>query len=243
MSAPARRPRSPERVWVSAPPGDWLSCPVCLDLLADPVSLSVCGHSFCRACVASSLARRRSCPSCVAAVPEAMDAAALPSNWLARNARDALRLRCRYGVRQQGDAWVADDGGCPAVLALDALAAHEASCAHAPAACPFAGCGALLRPGDAAAHDAACAAAHQASERAARLAGEARLAALEAAAAADRASLAAATRSLATVTRSLDAVDKRLEAVEARARAADAPSAAAAGWTLLASTRSLAVTT
>lgn len=45
-------------------------CPICLQLLAKPVTLG-CGHNFCSPCLAAALAegRTRRCPSCRAAVP------------------------------------------------------------------------------------------------------------------------------------------------------------------------------
>ena len=170
-----RRGRSPERVYVT-PPADVLHCAVCLDVLSAPVSLPACGHTYCRACVASILAKpaaQRKCPTCRSDVSRGVVAAALPLNWLAKAQIDALRVRCRFGVKEEGDGWVADEAGCPAQLSLDGAAAHEATCGFTTTACPFAGCGVELRRSDVASHNAASMQAHLDGERAARMAGEA----------------------------------------------------------------------
>ena len=181
-----RRGRSPERVYVTPPP-EVLHCAVCLDVLSAPVSLPACGHTYCRACVASILAKpaaQRKCPTCRSDISRVVVAAALPLNWLAKAQIDALRVRCRFGVKEEGEAWVADEAGCPAQLTLDGAAAHEATCAFATTTCPFAGCGVELRRSDVASHNAASMQSHLDGERAARLADAAaftsRFAAIEA---------------------------------------------------------------
>jgi hypothetical protein len=45
-----------------------LICAVCKELLCLPISLP-CGHNFCKSCAEKSLATKRECPSCRAAVP------------------------------------------------------------------------------------------------------------------------------------------------------------------------------
>ena len=188
-----RRSRSPERVYV-VPVADWLRCAVCIDVLSEPVSLPACGHTFCRACVASVLARpaaQRKCPNCRKDVARSVAAAALPLTWSVDAAVDALRVRCRFGVKEEGDGWVADEAGCPAQLSLDGAAAHEATCGFAFTTCPFAGCGVQLRRSDVASHNAASVQAHLDGERAARMACEARLASSEARLALSDARLAA----------------------------------------------------
>ncbi|XP_067319509.1 uncharacterized protein [Anolis sagrei] len=52
--------------------GESLRCPLCRDLFRDPVLLSGCGHSLCRACLAhcwAPLARRLRCPTCREPLP------------------------------------------------------------------------------------------------------------------------------------------------------------------------------
>ena len=173
-----QRARSPTRVSF-VPPSRHLSCTLC-DYNFKEVNLP-CGHMVCRACVLRWFARQRTCPECRVDIPPG---APLPTNWTVRAMMDELRVRYRFGVKEEGDGWVADEAGCPARLSLDGAAAHEATCGFATTTCPFAGCGASLRRSDVALHNEASVRAHLDGERAARLAGEAaatsRFAAMEA---------------------------------------------------------------
>ena len=42
-----------------------IRCPICLDYFTDPVSLTVCSHSFCKACLNSAFELRETCPLCI----------------------------------------------------------------------------------------------------------------------------------------------------------------------------------
>ena len=193
-----RRGRSPERVYAT-PPSKSLECVVCLNILSDSVSLPACGHTFCRGCVASVLAKpaaQRKCPNCRKGVAPSVAAAALPLNWTVKSFLDALRVRCRAALllRREGGGRRVGGGqaGCPAQLTLDGAAAHEATCGFATTViCPFAGCGVELRRSDVASHNAASMQAHLDGERAARLTDAARVAASDARLAALEARLAA----------------------------------------------------
>ena len=46
---------------------DSLKCPVCFEVLREPVMLKggqACTHSFCRECLVKHLERTRNCPTC-----------------------------------------------------------------------------------------------------------------------------------------------------------------------------------
>lgn len=59
---------------------DQLSCPVCLDLLCEPVPWPGCLHSYCFACAARTRRRRAPCcPLCRAPAPRATSVSELPS--------------------------------------------------------------------------------------------------------------------------------------------------------------------
>ncbi|XP_049436296.1 tripartite motif containing 108 isoform X1 [Epinephelus fuscoguttatus] len=45
-----------------------LTCPICLTIFTDPVTL-LCGHSFCRGCITDALWSQELCPQCRTAVP------------------------------------------------------------------------------------------------------------------------------------------------------------------------------
>ena len=182
LSSAARRPREPGRVWVEAPAPD-LECSVCQDVFNDPVSLP-CGHTFCRVCAVSWFAGRRGrlCPVARCAASAGAKPAELPTQFVVRSVVDALRVRCRHGLREAAadGVWEPDPDGCPAHLRLSEASAHEATCEYALEVCSFACCGVQRRRRDADAHDAVAAARHARAERDAREALEARVAAGEA---------------------------------------------------------------
>jgi sugar lactone lactonase YvrE len=156
-------------VWVTPPAPD-LECSVCSEVFTDPVQLA-CGHTFCRACAVrwfTSSAKR--CPVARCAASAGSKPASLPTAFALKGVVEALRVYCRFGVREdERGAWKPDPEGCLAQLSRSDAAAHEAACEHALEACPFAGCGVQRRRRDADAHDAEMAVAHARGERDARL--------------------------------------------------------------------------
>ena len=173
-----RRARSPTRVFFVSP-SHHLVCSLCDVNFNEVVLPCAGGHTFCRACVVRWFARQRTCPDCRFLILASFTAATLPANRLAKAQIDELRVRCRFGVKEEGDGWVADEAGCPAQLSLDGAAAHEAVCGFATTTCHFAGCGVELRRSDVTSHNATCVHEHLDGERTARLADAARLAAVE----------------------------------------------------------------
>ena len=67
LSSPARRRQDPYRLMVDHPTPSLVSsecvCLVCMELLYEPVT-TVCGHTFCRLCLARSLDHKNLCPFC-----------------------------------------------------------------------------------------------------------------------------------------------------------------------------------
>ena len=171
-----RREREPPAcVWVTPPVLD-LVCSVCTEVFTDPVTLA-CGHTFCRGCAASWFTSpAKVCPVARCPASAGSTPAALPAAYALKSMVEALRVRCRFGVVDDGrGGWMADPEGCQAQLSRAEAAAHEAACEHALEVCPFAGCGVQRRRRDADAHDAELAVAHARGERDARLALEARV--------------------------------------------------------------------
>lgn len=160
-----------------------LSCSVCEEAFTQPVSLA-CGHTYCRTCAELWFTGGpdRRCPAARCEASAGATPSALPTNYVIQSMVAQQRVHCRFGLRalEQSGAWVPYPAGCQAQLALDEAEAHEAVCGFALVCCPFAGCGAELRRRDSDAHDAEAAVKHARGERAARLAGEARLAAVQA---------------------------------------------------------------
>ena len=59
QTGPANRPQEPASAIVL----EDYNCPICLDLLLEPV-VGACGHEFCKDCYTRWLARSRAYPSC-----------------------------------------------------------------------------------------------------------------------------------------------------------------------------------
>ena len=80
--------------------GHMLKCSLCLDLFEDPVSLASCGHTFCRQCALDTLKQKRECPldrkPCTG---RGAGASLFNPNFTAKAGIDALRVRCRWGLR------------------------------------------------------------------------------------------------------------------------------------------------
>ena len=211
-----RRARSPTRVFF-VPPSRHLLCSLCDENFIEVVLPCAGGHNFCRACVLRWFERQRTCPECRAAIPA--NAALLPNRAVMAQV-DELRVRCRFGLKEEGDGWVVDVTGCPAQLSLDGAAAHEAACGFASIACPFAGCGVALRRDESDTHDATFAVAHARGERAARLADATALAAFKASAAAATSCLEARVATL----------ERRLPALRGAPLAPPVSSLLSNGW-------------
>ncbi|XP_013400013.1 E3 ubiquitin-protein ligase TRAF7-like [Lingula anatina] len=101
-----------------------LLCSVCSAVLEDAV-LTPCGHSFCLLCLETWLSRpgTNSCPECRAVC---LSNEATPIHSI-RNLINSLDIDCDYA-----------DRGCKAVVKVENLPQHRASCNFAPVQC--AGC-------------------------------------------------------------------------------------------------------
>lgn len=99
---------------------DTLKCPVCFELLWDPVFACgrSCQHVFCRACVEPALAVSQNCPNCRAD----MDVEDLESHHAIRTLLGEVLVRCRWSCGWTGrfDERFAHSSKCP-VAQLEAL--------------------------------------------------------------------------------------------------------------------------
>ncbi|RVE70209.1 hypothetical protein OJAV_G00062630 [Oryzias javanicus] len=79
-----------------------LTCSVCLNLFTEPVML-LCGHSFCRECITTSLSSQQCCPQCRSEV--SMKKTSLTTNHalksLAERAKETKRIRKESGTDSQ----------------------------------------------------------------------------------------------------------------------------------------------
>ena len=111
-----RREREPERVWV-VPPAPELECSVCTEVFTDPVTLA-CGHTFCRQCAVDWFTTpRKLCPVARCPASAKTKPAQLPTAYALKGMIDALRVYCRYGLREDEGRWMPDPEGCLAAPA------------------------------------------------------------------------------------------------------------------------------
>ncbi len=135
-----------------------LLCPLCLDVLDDPVS-GACGHASCRECLAQHLSNHSDCPQCRGALSEN----ALVPNVIVRSMVSELNLVCPNNPsseeepaakRARGEAGAVDVNVCNWQGKCDTLAAHRATCPREIVPCPMheLGCTARIMRCELAAH-------------------------------------------------------------------------------------------
>lgn len=95
-----------------------LMCPICHQVLEDPLQVPQCEHAFCSACIKEWLARNDSCPVDRTAVTSEQ---LKPVPRILRNLLARLKISC--GNKNHG---------CNAVVKLDALRQHLEECMHNP---------------------------------------------------------------------------------------------------------------
>lgn len=95
---------------------DMLICPICMEILQDPVFFggNPCQHVFCRECIRNALERKRECPMCRAAIGPQLT---LPHHAI-RSFIDGMCVRCEHACGWTGryDARPHHAQVCPIVL-------------------------------------------------------------------------------------------------------------------------------
>ncbi|XP_017067964.1 E3 ubiquitin-protein ligase NRDP1 [Drosophila eugracilis] len=95
-----------------------LICPICTDVLEEPVQSSECEHAYCRACIDKWMLQKQICP---------VDRSVLlythlvPVSRLMRNMLARLKIKCSFS-----------QNGCAQLLALEDFRTHVATCEHNP---------------------------------------------------------------------------------------------------------------
>ena len=111
-------------------PSSALLCPICQDLLSNPLITPSCSHSFCSACIQQALQRDSSvCPLC----RKPVQLHQLHPNLALKQLIEDLRIWCPNHGR-----------GCPAQLTRDQVQRHlEEHCDYKDEQCPYQrfGCG------------------------------------------------------------------------------------------------------
>ena len=114
----------PSTLHASSIRDDVWTCPICLELLNDPVETPCCNNLFCEVCVESLL----KCPLCQRVLDKCQP------NVPIRRLMNELSVACPYQ-------------DCTCVIKKPALKVHVATCDYAPLKCDFGGdlCGDILR--------------------------------------------------------------------------------------------------
>lgn len=95
-----------------------LICPICSQVLEEPVQVVTCEHAFCQACITEWLSRQPTCP--VDRQPiTTVNLRSVPR--ILRNLLSRLNIACDNAIY-----------GCNQVLKLDALQGHLDECEHNP---------------------------------------------------------------------------------------------------------------
>lgn len=72
------------------PQSDHLKCPICFNIMKDPVQCPTQGHTFCRYCVSTHLVRNETCPTC----QEPLKVEKLIPNRVIRSMIEDAEVRC-----------------------------------------------------------------------------------------------------------------------------------------------------
>ena len=105
-------------------------CPICFNVLKDPVLCPRNQHCYCRGCITKHLENSHRCPTCA---DELTVEALTEPNQMVKDYLNELNIRCIYNSR-----------GCKEIVQLQHLDQHEATCGFTPAVCINQGCGATL---------------------------------------------------------------------------------------------------
>ncbi|XP_072029990.1 E3 ubiquitin-protein ligase TRAF7-like isoform X3 [Amphiura filiformis] len=113
------------------PPNRKLFCLLCKNVFKDPV-ITVCGHTYCRLCVTSSLYDK--CPV------DEMKLAVVVNNIAVSEQIGELYIHCKFGCKLAGTGlpgeFEVDPEGCPTTMRVNERREHESACGFAPVQCP-----------------------------------------------------------------------------------------------------------
>lgn len=110
-----------------------LICPICADVLEEPVQSCGCEHAFCSACIDKWMLEKQICP---VDRSDLMRGHLVPVSRLMRNMLSRLKIKCTFA-----------DSGCAQELSLEDFRTHVASCEHNPKVVVGCGnCGMKVKP-------------------------------------------------------------------------------------------------
>lgn len=151
--SPSERGSLSETVAMSVKPTKFIQepaallCPVCKQILREPVISIQCGHTFCTSCIEKLISVGHKCPL----DGQTCDSGQLVVNKAVKGQIEDLMIHCRHGVlpgkSSEGDELELDQEGCKEVIRLGDRDNHESICQYAQLECPVGGpvCGVLRR--------------------------------------------------------------------------------------------------
>ena len=115
-------------------------CPICMNVLNDPVMCQKNQHYFCRACISKYLSNTHNCPACKEDLSEET---LVQAPRIVREYLSELRIRCDFFKR-----------GCRDVMKLSNLERHVSTCGFAPVNCSNEDCEVVINRQDKLHHEA-----------------------------------------------------------------------------------------
>ncbi|EDW57933.1 E3 ubiquitin-protein ligase NRDP1 [Drosophila virilis] len=95
-----------------------LLCPICADVLEEPMQSSSCEHAFCRFCIEKWIQEKQICP---VDRSDLLPIHLVPVSRLMRNMLGRLKIKCSFA-----------DNGCTALMPLGEYRNHVANCQNNP---------------------------------------------------------------------------------------------------------------
>lgn len=146
-------------------PNDLLECPICSNIMKDPVQCTAQGHTFCRFCVMKALDWSETCPTC----REPLKKDKLLPNRLACSIIEDAQVHC-FSYEFTAEGKVKDtEGSIQSVLDNDEsyescewsgklrdAESHYKQCQFAQTNCPHDGCSDIIIRKDLPSHNADC---------------------------------------------------------------------------------------
>ena len=110
-------------IFLEEPPEDF-NCPVCFELMEEPIKLNTCNHIFCKRCIVREADIRKACP--LDRVP--LDQEKMEEDQQLKQKISEIKIKCRYGCTQKDGEWTTDDKGCKEFISFKNRNLHESSC-------------------------------------------------------------------------------------------------------------------
>ena len=115
-------------------------CPICMNVLNDPVMCQKNQHYFCRACISKHLSNTHNCPTCQ---DDLSENTLVQAPRIVREYLSELRIRCDFFNR-----------GCRDVMKLNDREHHVSMCGFAPVKCSNEDCDVVINRQDKLHHEA-----------------------------------------------------------------------------------------